>query len=403
MKSENILRWAVLAPGRIARTFVGDLLTDPATRNVTDISHKLVAVGSRSLDRARGFIDSFEQLKGQDVRAYGSYEELVQDKEVDIVYIASPHNFHHAHSKLSLLAGKNILCEKPMTVNAEQAEDIFRISTEKQLFAMEAVWTRFFPSIPKIQEIIDTGKIGDVLQVQADFGIPSDPKTVPASDRIFNPELAGGGLLDLGAYCWTWLAETLLAQSTLYAKDSQDMSGSTYVSKDIMIPKIKASSVMYRHPEAKPDSLPVDGSTVAILEFPMASGKTIQGIMETSITRPTLEERAVTIYGSTGQIRIPFPTNAPHEFFVSDYIKHTENIIIYNPNPQKPVETRYFYPMPSEGLGYMWEADEAARCIFAKKLESPVVPHRETVRTMKVLDEIRHQIGLVYPPEVEQA
>lgn len=402
MKSEHIIRWAILAPGRIAKTFVGDLLTDPATRNVTDITHKVVAVGSRSLQRAQGFIDSFEQFKGQNVRAYGSYEELVQDKEIDIVYIASPHNFHHAHSKLSLMAGKNILCEKPMTVNAEQAEDIFRLSTEKQLFAMEAVWTRFFPSVPKIREMISTGKIGEILQVQADFGIPADPKKTPASDRIFNPELAGGGLLDLGAYSWTWLAETLLPLSTLI-KDSKDTDKSTYIAKDVMIPELNASSVFLRHPDAKPDSLPVDGSTIAILEFPLNSGKTVQGIMSTSITRQTIEERAVTIYGSTGKIRIPFPTNAPHEYYVRDNTKYTQDIIIYNPNAKPPAETRYSYPMPSEGLGYMWEADEAARCVFAKKLESSVVPHAETIRSMKVLDEIRKQIGFKYSPEVENA
>ncbi|EGG02826.1 uncharacterized protein MELLADRAFT_117492, partial [Melampsora larici-populina 98AG31] len=303
----KVLRWAILAAGKISKVFVDDLLIDPRTREVTDISHKLVAVGSRSIERAQEFINSFEKLKGEKVQAYGSYEELFNDQEVDIVYIGSPHSLHHLHTKLSLLAGKHVLCEKPMTVNAKQAEEIFKISKEKGLFVMEGLWTRFFPLMTKLQEVIKSGTIGNILQVHADFGIRFDPKECTSNHRIFDPMLAGGGLLDLGPYSWTMLAMTLLPQSTLL-KDPKKMNGNKEHSNDgnslneesLMMPKIKSSAVMYRHPDAKPNSSKIDASTISIIEFPTSSGEIIPGIMETSITRPTLDDRAVTIYGSMG-------------------------------------------------------------------------------------------------------
>ncbi|KAH9812364.1 hypothetical protein DFH28DRAFT_409757 [Melampsora americana] len=402
-ESKKVLRWAILAAGKISKVFVDDLLIDPATREVSDVSHKLVAVGSRSIERAQEFINSFEKLKGQNVQAYGSYEELVKDQEVDIVYIGSPHSLHHIHAKLCLLAGKHVLCEKPMTVNAKQAEEIFRISREKQLFVMEGLWTRFFPLMKKLQEVISSGTIGDILQVHADFGMQFDPIERTASHRIFDPMLAGGGLLDLGPYSWTMLAMTLLPQSTLL-KGHKNMNGNKNTSNgdSLMIPKIKASAVMYRHPDAKSDSLKIDASTIAIIEFPTASGDIVQGIMETSITRPTIEDRAVTIYGSTGQIRVGFPTCAPHVFFVTDHIKHTDDVRKQDSKPSKPVENKYEFSIPGDGLGYMWQADEAARCIFSKQIESPRMPHEETILMMKVFDEIRNQIGLKYPSEIEK-
>lgn len=413
-ETKKVLRWAILTAGKISEVFVDDLLIDPATREVTDISHKVVAVGSRSIERSQEFINSFEKLKGQDVRAYGSYKELVNDQEVDIVYIGSPHSLHYMHAKLCLLAGKHILCEKPMTVNAKQAEEIFKISKQNQLFAMEALWTRFFPLIRKLQEVISSGTIGDIQQVHADFGMQFNPKVFGASHRIFDPMLAGGALLDLGPYSWTMIAMTLLPRSTLL-NNHKNLDGSQEISKKpnspnekktdeklIIIPRIKSSAVMYRHPEAPPNSSEIDASTISILEFPTASGKIIQGIMENSIIRPTLEDRAMTIYGSRGQIRVGFPTCAPREFWVTEYIERTDDVRRYDPQLKKPVEKRYEFSIPGDGLGYMWQADEAARCIFSKQIESPRMPHDETILMMKIFDEIRDQIGLKYPSEIEK-
>ncbi|KAG0148035.1 hypothetical protein CROQUDRAFT_655404 [Cronartium quercuum f. sp. fusiforme G11] len=405
--ARKVLRWAVLGPGGISRAFVNDLLIDPATRDVVDVSHKLVAVGSRSIERAQNFINNFEQLKGQSVRAYGSYDTLAADADVDIIYVGSPHSSHYLHTKMCLIAGKHVLCEKPMTVNAQQARELFRLAKDKNLFLMEALWTRFFPLVESLQKDIASGVIGKIVQVHADFSLAFDPKLLAPTHRIYDPALAGGALLDLGPYSWTMLALTLLPQNNLNAqKDvslNENCSAENPIESSLPIPKIKASGVLFRHPKAQPDSSKVDASIIAVLEFPTPSGEITQGILESSIMRETIKDRAVTIYGSSGQIRIAFPTCCPHDYYITtDTLASSGDVRRVTTNPSKATEERRSFSIPGDGLGYMWEADEAARCIFARNIESSRMSHRDTILMMEVFDEIRKQIGLEYPAEIEK-
>ena len=178
------LRWGVLAPGWIAGQFAAALRR--GTRQ------EIVAAGSRSFDRARAFAEEHGAPT-----AYGSYDELVHDPQVDIVYIASPHSEHHRQARLALEAGKPVLVEKAFTRNATEARDLINLAHARGLFLLEGMWSRFLPHYDVLQQAVQGGLIGDVTTVFADHGqhlYPDGP------DRLSNPDLAGGALLDLAVY-----------------------------------------------------------------------------------------------------------------------------------------------------------------------------------------------------------
>ena len=187
------LRWGVLGPGQIAHDFI------TATHAQTD--QRAVAVGSRSLERA----EDFARRHGI-ARAYSSYEELVADPEVDIVYISSPHSEHREHALLAIAAGKHVLVEKPIALSAREAEGIAEAARAAGVFAMEAMWTRFQPKSTVIRQLLDDGVLGELDVAIADFAFRAD---FDPSGRMFNPALGGGGLLDLGVYT-VWFAQFAL-------------------------------------------------------------------------------------------------------------------------------------------------------------------------------------------------
>jgi len=181
---DSPIRWGILGTGGIASTFVTDLrLTD---------SGVAVAVGSRSQGSADRFADEFGIAS-----RHASYESLVADADVDVIYVAVPHPMHHDNAILALRAGKHVLVEKPFTMNAAEAREIVRVARENGLFAMEAMWTRFLPHVAVIRDWLARGVLGDVVAVTADHGqwFAED-----ADFRLFAPELGGGALLDLGVY-----------------------------------------------------------------------------------------------------------------------------------------------------------------------------------------------------------
>lgn len=178
------VRWGILGAGRIARQFARDIRHAPSAR--------LHSVGAREHARARAFADDFGIT-----RACGSYEELVSDPDVDAIYVATPHNFHLDHSRLAIRAGKAVLCEKPLTPSSGDSEALISAAREADVYLMEALWTAFLPAIRKARSWIEDGRIGDVLQVRADFGFPAPYDT---SNRLWNPDLAGGAMLDIGIY-----------------------------------------------------------------------------------------------------------------------------------------------------------------------------------------------------------
>ena len=184
-------------------------MIDPTTRNVTDIRHEVVAAASSSSkSRAQEFLNKVGAPST--ATAHGSYLSLVTDPNVDIIYVATPHSHHYQHTRLCLENGKHVLVEKPFTVNFSQTQILFEIAKQKNLFIMEAVWTRFFPVAKEIQEFIQQGKLGAVKRVYADLSFWKDVEgEFGTKDRMVNLDLAGGALLDLGVYSLTWVYLTL--------------------------------------------------------------------------------------------------------------------------------------------------------------------------------------------------
>lgn len=208
------LRWGIIATGGIAQTFAKDLLTNPAIRNVHDVQHSVfAAASSTSSSSAAEFLKT---VKASSIaQAYGSYAELVKDPDVDIIYVATPHSHHFQNTMLCLVAGS----EKAFTVNAAQAKKLVETAKEKNLFLMEAVWTRYFPLSIKIRELVKDGSIGVVHRVIADLSFGTSTSTgaldFDDSHRMVNKELAGGALLDLGIYALTWSKKYFLFLSLI--------------------------------------------------------------------------------------------------------------------------------------------------------------------------------------------
>src|SRR6185437_11808167 len=180
----NRILWGILGTGKIAHQFAAALRHLPGA--------ELGAVGSRSSDSAQRFADEFGIP-----RRYGSYAELVNDPQIEVIYVATPHSCHAGNSRLALNAGKAVLCEKPFTINVAQARYVIGLARERKLFLMEAMWTRCFPLMDKLRWLLASGAIGEARQLTADFGFRAGHRDEP---RLFGPEFGGGALLDVGVY-----------------------------------------------------------------------------------------------------------------------------------------------------------------------------------------------------------
>ena len=185
------IKWGIVGPGIIAHEFAHDFQFAKYG--------EITAVASSVKERADSFARQYNIPK-----AYGSYRELYEDADVDIVYVATTHNFHHKNSTEAINNGKAVLCEKPITVNLAECDSLIALAKEKDQYLMEGMWTYFLPAINKVSEWVNEGRIGKVLSIKADFGnaVPFD-----AESRMYNPELAGGTILDMGIYplAITWL------------------------------------------------------------------------------------------------------------------------------------------------------------------------------------------------------
>lgn len=326
--SDNTINWGILGPGSISTKFAQGLKEVPDAR--------ITAVGSRDLDRAKVFADNFNAPN-----AYGSYEALVADPDVDVIYIGTPHSFHKDHTLLCLNAGKHVLCEKPFAINAAEAQEMVTFAREKKLFLMEAMWSRYLPTLVKVRELIADGAIGDLRMVQADFGFRAG---VNPEGRLFKPALGGGALLDVGIYPLS------LAHMVLGTPD-------------------RITSM------AELGSTGVDEQTAFILGYdsgPIA-------VLSTAIRTNTPHE--ATIIGTSGWIKIHSP------WWISD-------ILTLKTDGQVQMIS-----CPFVGNGYNYEAVEAGDCIRAGKTESDIMPLDETLALIKIMDQIRAQIGLKYPME----
>ncbi len=322
-------RWGILGTGRIAQAFADDLRFAPGA--------ELSAVGSRAAATAQAFGERFRIP-----HRHASYEALVQDPQVDVVYVATPHNLHEPAARLALQAGKPVLCEKPFTLNAAEARGLINLARQRQIFLMEAMWTRFLPAAARLRELLAEGWIGDACLLAADFGTRFDPE---ADRRQFAAELGGGALLDLGVYPVSLASMVFGPPETIV---SLGVVGPTGVDE--------VGGVLLRYPHGQ------------------------MACLYTSLRLDTPTEAH--LIGTQGRIRIHAPMFRP-----------TGLSLIREGTNEEIVDC------PILGTGLHHEAAEVMRCLQAGQLESPVMPLDESRSIMETLDAIRVQWGLKYPRE----
>lgn len=386
--SKFTVKWGILATGGIAKTFARDLWPNPECRGIKDIDHVVVAAASSSsAQRAQEFLK--EVQAPDDAKAYGSYEELVQDPNVDVIYIATPHSHHYQNARLCLEAGKNVLCEKAFTTNAPQLEQLIKIAKEKNLFLMEAVWTRYFPLSIYVRDLITSGKIGPVSRTFADLSMHMPPeKTFDDGHRMVNPDLAGGALLDLGIYSLTWVFQTL------YTTQKNPKAPSSVVS----------SMRKYK--------LGTDEQTSMIVTFPPGDNRgEAHGIATTGMRTAVDPDGkgtagpAIRIQGEEGEIQVSHPAFRPTKTKLILKDGTVEEKDWPQPGPGKGSGWKNGFggnfQHEGEGQGMFWEADEVAYALKEGRKEGKYESLQESLEIMRVMDEVRRQNGFKLPEKIE--
>lgn len=322
------MKFSILGPGGIARSLA------KAVQGLDEV--EAYAVASREYERAKAFADEWGFQK-----AYGSYEEMLADPEVELVYVATPHSHHYRYAKLCLEYGKHVLVEKAFTVNAKQAEELIRISEEKKLLLAEAIWTRYMPSRKMIDDAVDSGIIGPVTSLTANLGYP-----LKHVERMQNPELAGGALLDLGVYPINFALMAFHGQ----------------------VKNVQASAVM--SPKGidwmNSITLTFDDGKMAVLHSNMLA----------------LPDREGVINGEKGYIEV-------------QNINNCEEIRIYDENRQLIARQQ----VPEQINGYEYEVLACRQAILDGKYECPQMPHSEILRVMRLMDQVREGWGMKFPCE----
>ncbi|CAG8219740.1 unnamed protein product [Penicillium salamii] len=340
--STPTLKWGVIGTGLISSWFVGDLVLP---REDKQANHIIQAIGSSSKQKAEDFIQKF--APESTATAYGAYESVYSDPEVDIVYIGTPHAFHKQACLAAIAQGKHVLCEKPFTLNRDEAVEVFDAARKQGVFVMEALWTRFMPLSRQLQGLIHEEKIiGDVHRVFCDFGLHFDLENLPASSRLKNPALGAGSLLDIGIYSLTWGLILL----------------------DDGIGENAAEPLVF---SAQSISEEIDVATSMILHYPQ-NGR--QGVLTSSIQTRT-DPVFAKIEGSKGSIAIEgVAASAPSKFTVT---------------PREDGTERKEYTFSHPGYGFYYEADAVAQDIAAGKTENSIMPWAETLRVLGLMDGVR--------------
>ncbi|MCG6927999.1 MAG: Gfo/Idh/MocA family oxidoreductase [Acidobacteria bacterium] len=360
------VRWGILGTGHIAGEFAMGLRRLPEA--------ELVAIGSREAERG----DRFAHAVGAP-RAHGSYEALVGDPGVDVVYVATPNSEHRDHNRLALEAGKAVLCEKPFATSAAEAREVVALARAKGLFCMEAMWSRFVPLVGRAEALVREGRIGDPLAFQADLGI-----VVPSrASRALRPELGGGALLEFGVY--------LVAMARLFLGPSEETLGCAMVGPSGVD---EQASVLLRHS---------DGGHSALFA---------------SLLSQTPGEAQ--LFGTRGRLRLHAPFYRPHHVSVVTFAKAGEGRAPGAAGPPAVPATwksalrrlyqryeAYLSPVvrrpsldlviPVEGNGYHHQAAEVIRCLRAGQTESGRMPLDETIAILETLDALRVSRAPVVP------
>jgi len=317
---------------------------------------KGVACAARSLDAAKTFASKFNVD-----RAYGSYEELVKDPEVDVIYVSVLHPWHYPTALLCLKNGKSILLEKPLTMNAPQLEHLIEVARENNAFFMEGMWTRYFPYVIKLRELLRSGVIGDVKLFQANFCLSPAPDVA----RVNDPKLGGGALLDIGIY-------TMAFSQMVFNGDYPE--------------KVTAQANM--------NSQGADEMTLIVLDH----GEGRKSVQTLSMMSPA-ENHAI-ISGTKGYIKVEAPFNCSTGFVVVTENDGKKESKVYDyPLPEIKSGTSFIFP---NGVGMVHEVSYLHKLIQEKKKESDKQSLKESLDIMKILDQVRKEIGLVYPAETEK-
>jgi predicted dehydrogenase len=328
----KIIRWGILGAGRIARKFASDLKLLSGS--------ELIAIGSRTQQSAEEFGEEF-QIK----KCYASYEALVKDADVDVIYIATPHNLHYENTLLCLLHSKAVLCEKPFAMNTVQARAMINMAIERKVFLMEARWTKFHPHYKKMQEMIGQGLLGEIRSVLINFGFKPVP---PIPARLYDPLLGGGTLMDIGIY------NVFMAMSVLG------------------IPDIIEASMT-------PAATGVDEQCAILFKY--KNGALAQLFSTFSSNLATEAD----ISGTEGRIRL-----------TSRFYEPSATIEYY----PKHADSREVIPVEKEaGFGYQYEARHVNDCLRRGVTESDVLPFSDTLLLMETLDKIRNIAGIKYPAD----
>ena len=322
------VKWAILGAGKIAHSFAQDF---------SEVENaKLVAVAARDKSRAESF------AKEYNIPIACSYDELYNSNEVNAVYIATTHNFHYEQCMQCLEHGKNVLCEKPVTVNDKQFKELARLAQEKRVFLMEAMWTWFLPAVLKAKQWLQEGKIGDLKVIEAGFGFPMEKNL---KGRMYNPHLAGGALLDLGVYP--------VAFSTYFINKKPDT--------------ITASGTL--------TSTGVDERTGMILQYGATTASLFCSMVNIMANKAML-------YGEKGYIEIPDFFKASVALLYDDHHSLIDK-----------------FEDARTTKGYNYEIQHATDAILQNKIESDVMTHSKSNEIQEIMTEVRRQIGLRYPEE----
>jgi predicted dehydrogenase len=322
------VRWGILGCGKIANKFAADL------KFVRDA--ELVAVGARDADRARSFAQTYGVR-----HAFDSYEALVSSPEVDVIYVATPHGFHHEHALLCLRHGKAVLCEKALALNLRQVKEMIEESKRSNVFLMEAFWTKFLPQYQKVISLVGEGAIGEIRMVQADFGFNGG--ATPAQ-RLYDPALGGGALLDVGIYP-VFLATSLLGRP------------------------VNINAIMDAYDTG------VDKQIVMNLQFESGALASLSASfeVETPVT--------ATIMGTNGYIKMK---NRFHNAMCElELVTGRDEVTIIDVARE-------------EGYGYQFEARHVTECLRDGVKESPVMSFNDSLLLMDTLDRIRDRCGIRY-------
>ncbi|KAH8832257.1 hypothetical protein DL96DRAFT_1581480 [Flagelloscypha sp. PMI_526] len=367
MTEPYTLRWGIISTGKISTVVAKDLLLDPKTRDVTDVLHKVVAIGSRNIQTAQKFIDD---VCGGDktIKARGTYEEVYNDASVDAIYIGTPHTYHYVNALDAIKAKKHVLCEKPVTTNAAELKALVRAAKENGVFFMEAMWTRFQPLTLELKNFVleNEEDLGKIVLLHADLSGDFDIANLPRKGhRMMDPELGGGSLLDLGPYPLIWALLFLYEHPANKSAPPSQIAGTMVLTPDTG----------------------VDITTSWSITFPAIPA---QAQLSTSMNL-NRHEAGVVVRFEKAVINISPDIYCPKSYTVKYYEKGKKE-------PAKEVTKRFEYV----GGGWHWQLDEVARSVRDGKLESDLWGHDKSLVEMQIFDELRKQGGYVFPPGVEK-